>query len=109
MVDTVRSWLRLKDTTATGRRRRYLISCSLQCRTKCVEADWSVEIGADLPLIAVPWEGFVDLRRDLAAAHELRETTAAPMLGEALIDLNQEASPVFTSKCDFWLLTADEI
>ena len=74
-----------------------------------MEADWSVEIGADLPLIAVPWESFVDLRRDLAAARRLRETAVAPVLAESLIELNQESSPVFTSKCDFWLLTTDEI
>jgi len=74
-----------------------------------MEADWSVEIGADLPMIIVPWEGFVDLRRDPLLASRLNETANSPSLAQALIKLNQEASPVFTSKCDLWLLSADEI
>jgi len=74
-----------------------------------MEADWSVEIGADLPTIVVPWEGFVDLRRDPLLATGLNETAKSPSLAQALIKLNQETSPVFTSKCDLWLLSADEI
>jgi hypothetical protein len=74
-----------------------------------MEADWSVEIGADLPTIAVPWEGFIDLRCDPSAAYKLPETKAVPALAQSLIRLNQESSPVFTSKCDFWQLSADEI
>jgi hypothetical protein len=74
-----------------------------------MEADWSVEIGAGLPMIVVPWEGFVDLRVEPAAALQLPEVAAMPALAQALMQLNQESSPVFTSKCDFWTLTADEI
>ena len=74
-----------------------------------MEADWSVEIGADLPTIVVPWEGFVDLRRDPLLASGLNETANSPSLAEALIKLNLENSPVFTSKCDLWLLSKDEI
>ena len=74
-----------------------------------MEGDWSVEIGADLPTIVVPWEGFVDLRRDPLLATGLNETAKSPSLAQALIKLNQETSPVFTSKCDLWLLSADEI
>jgi hypothetical protein len=74
-----------------------------------MEADWSVEIGADLPVIAVPWEGFIDLRRAPSLANSLEETATAPALAQALGTLNAATSPVFTSKCDLWLLTPDDI
>jgi hypothetical protein len=74
-----------------------------------VEADWSVEIGADLPIVAVPWEGFVDLRREPLLAQSLAETTTAPALAQMLVKLNAAAAPVFTSKCDLWTLAADDI
>jgi hypothetical protein len=74
-----------------------------------MEADWSVEIGADLPAIVVPWEGFVDLRHNLGLVSAIVEAAATPDLAQTLIRLNQETSPIFTSKCDLWLLSADEI
>lgn len=42
-------------------------------------------------------------------ASDLPETAASPVLTQWLITLNQAASPVFTSKCDIWSLSADEI
>jgi hypothetical protein len=74
-----------------------------------MEADWSVEIGTDLPQIVVPWEGFIDLRHNPSLAFGLQETAASRALAESLIRLNQETSAVFTSKCDLWTLSADEI
>ena len=74
-----------------------------------MEADWSVEIGKDLPVIVAPWEGFVDLRHDAAAVNRIAEADGNPALIDALTKLNASGSPVFTSKCDFWTLTADEI
>lgn len=74
-----------------------------------MEADWSAEIGANLPVIAVPWTGFVDLVRWPDRMAEIEETRSYLALGEALAALNGEASPVLTSKCDVWLLAADEI
>ena len=74
-----------------------------------MEADWSVEVGADLPTIVVPWEGFVDLRRDLLLVSEIEEAVVTPELAQALIKLNQKTSPVFTSKSDLWFLLAEEI
>ena len=74
-----------------------------------MEADWSVQVGADLPAIVVPWEGFVDLRPNPLLAHDLTETAGTPMLTQSLIRLNQESSRVFTSKCDFWALSPDDI
>jgi hypothetical protein len=74
-----------------------------------MEADWSVEIGAELPVIAVPWEGFVDLRNTPSLANGIEETVTAPALAQALITLNAASSPVFTSKCDLWPLAPDDI
>src|SRR5262249_44571321 len=95
--------------TAFGRRRRCLVFCSLRLAIRCMEADWAVEIGADLPAIIVPWEGSIDLRKELWLAHQLTEAVASPILAQSLIKLNHHASPVFSSKCDLWSLSADEI
>jgi hypothetical protein len=74
-----------------------------------MEADWSVEIGKELPVIAVPWEGFVDLRKDIARIREISEAVCTPSLAEALVRFNAPQSHLFTTKCDRWLLAADEI
>ncbi len=74
-----------------------------------MEADWSIEIGADLPAIIVPWDGFVDLRQNLSLVSRIEEAAGSSGLAQALIKLNQEPSPVFTSKCDLWPLSEDEI
>jgi len=86
-----------------------LASCWPPCPIKRMEADWSVEIGADLPAIIAPWEGFIDLLREPLLVSRVKETAGFAMLTQALIMLNQQNSPVFTSKCDLWLLAADEI
>jgi hypothetical protein len=74
-----------------------------------MEADWAVEVGADLPSIEVPWEGFVDLRRNPGAVVDIEEAIGYSALRQALIALNSSDSPVFTSKCDVWTLAASEI
>ncbi len=74
-----------------------------------MEADWSVEIGVGLPVIDADWPGFVDLRRDIRSIDSIPEAAAEPTLRDALVTLDGAASPVFTSKCDVWALTADEI
>jgi hypothetical protein len=74
-----------------------------------MEADWSVEIGAGLPVIDADWPGFVDLRRDFHSIDSIPEAAVEAALREALVTLNGAASPVFTSKCDVWALGADEI
>jgi len=80
-----------------------------------METDWSVEIGDDLPRIEVPWSdaasglSFVDLRSRPDAVAEIGESIESPALWQALSVLNQPSSPVFTSKCDLWFLSADEI
>lgn len=74
-----------------------------------MEADWSVEVGADLPTIDVPWEGFIDLRHDPSLVSNLDEAASSATLAQVLVMLNERGSPVFTSKCDLWLLAEDEI
>jgi hypothetical protein len=76
-----------------------------------MEADWEFEVGGeaaaeapipDAPIIVACWPGFVDLRRNPERAWELPEARQLPALAEALARLNAAASPVWTSKCDFW-------
>lgn len=74
-----------------------------------MEADWSVEIGAGLPVIEVDWAEFVDLRAEPGRVSEIREAAAEPALREALALLNGPGSAVFTSKCAVWELAAAEI
>jgi hypothetical protein len=74
-----------------------------------MEADWSAEIGAGLPEIHAPWEGFVDLRRDPAALQAISEAASFPALARALAIMNGEDSAVFTTKSDVWNTAADEI
>lgn len=80
-----------------------------------MDADWSVEAGADLPGIIVPWSEadsglkYVDLRINPDAAFALAEVHTHPALGAALLRLNSAESAVFTSKCDFWALSSEEL
>jgi hypothetical protein len=97
-----------------------------------VEADWSVEIGADLPRIVVPWSDggadfrdleqpssldedtpaglhFVDLRQNPSALNQLAEPRRYPGLARALVALNRSSSPVFSSKCDAFPIPREEI
>jgi len=67
-----------------------------------MEADWEFEAGGGAPVIDACWPGLVDLRRAPERARELPEAAQLPALAEALARLNAAASPVWTSKCDFW-------
>jgi len=67
-----------------------------------MEADWEFEAGGDAPVIDACWSGLIDLRSAPERAWNLPETAHFPALAEALAKLNAAASPVWTSKCDFW-------
>jgi hypothetical protein len=67
-----------------------------------MEADWEFEVGGDAPVIEANWPGFVDLRRMPERVYDLPETIHLSGLAQTLQQLNAEASPVWTSKCDFW-------
>jgi hypothetical protein len=83
-----------------------------------MEADWSVALEADDPVIAVPWaapEGdgrggcrFVDLRLGAHVIEEIEEARARPALRSALLLLNGATSPLWSAKCDAWTSSADE-
>jgi hypothetical protein len=81
-----------------------------------MEADWSVALAADDPVITVPWaasEGergcrFVDLRLGEHLIDKIEEARTRPTLRSALRVLNGAASPLWTAKCDAWTSSADE-
>ena len=79
-----------------------------------MDADWSVEIGEDLPSIDVPWEGWVDLRNPSTARallHTLPEAAAYPELAELLLEINRSNPAnnpvVLTSKCDVFAVDGE--
>lgn len=78
-----------------------------------MHAEWQVECGADDPVVVVPWSGpdtsFVDLRAHPHAIDEIPEAEAHPPLMQALRALNAGRSPIFTAKCDAWVLSEDEV
>lgn len=74
-----------------------------------MEADWEYEIGPDVPVIDVHWQGFVDLTATPQLASALQEVEQFPALAEAFIKLNAEESPVWTSKCDFWKVNPEDV
>ncbi len=76
-----------------------------------MEADWSVEIGAGSPTIALPWTGFRDLSALTAeqVAASIPEAAGEPALATALARMNAWSSRVRTSKCDVWQLGAEEL
>lgn len=83
-----------------------------------MEADWSVEMGWDDPVIAVPWQmadsgaRFVDLRDQPDLIGEIEEAIHRPSLWRVLETLNGAGSAVSTAKCGVWSrenrLAADE-
>jgi hypothetical protein len=78
-------------------------------------AEWSVECSAEDPVLVVPWKdpdgkaAFVDLRANPYDFDAIPEAEQYPPLMQALRALNATRSPVFTAKCDAWLLTRDEL
>ncbi|HEY6374503.1 MAG TPA: hypothetical protein VIX90_03155 [Edaphobacter sp.] len=73
--------------------------------------EWSVECGADDPVLVVPWSDpahpdrhFIDLRENPYDLDHLPEAELYPPLMHALRALNAPRSVVFTAKCDAWAL-----
>ena len=77
--------------------------------------EWSTACGPDDPVLVVPWAStdgalrWVDLRADLDALDEIAEADEHPPLLAALRSLNAARSPVFTAKCDVWMMDAEEL
>jgi hypothetical protein len=75
-----------------------------------LQADWEFEVGGDAPVIDTLWQGFVDLRAAPERVSDLPEAAQISGLAAALVRLNSEGSPVWTSKCDFWpVLEREEV
>ena len=76
-----------------------------------MDSEFSVELGADDPTLAVPWRSpdgkiaYVDLRQNPEAIEGLEEVLAFPELGELLQALNAPESGYQTAKCDAWFDT----
>jgi hypothetical protein len=82
-----------------------------------MEADWSVALAADDPVITVPWASsaddtrkcqFVDLRLGEHLIDEIEEARTRPALRSALLLLNSGNSQLWTAKCDAWSSSAAE-
>jgi hypothetical protein len=76
-------------------------------------ASWSAECGTEDPMLVVPWADdsgphFIDLREDPYQLDQISEAEANPPLMQALRALNAGRSPVFTAKCDAWIMDDDE-
>jgi hypothetical protein len=80
-------------------------------------SDWSVECSAEDPVLVVPWSSnsdqaaphFVDLRENPYDLDQIAEAEQHPPLMQALRALNAARSPVFTAKCDAWVLDPEEL
>lgn len=78
-------------------------------------AEWSAECSTEDPVLVVPWDepgsaaAFVDLRANPYDFEHIPEAELYPALMAALRALNATRSPVFTAKCDAWVLGAEEL
>jgi hypothetical protein len=78
-----------------------------------MQAEFSVELAADDPTLALPWsdpEGrweYVDLRANPEQIAAIAETRQFPELREFLATVNAAASNLQSAKCDAWF--SDEI
>src|SRR5271166_4656139 len=92
---------------ATGRARRDGRRPCLD--TSLMDADWSVELGADDPILEFPWSSpdgsqrYVDLSLHPDAIAEIPEAVRYPELREFLRTFNGPSSPWLTAKCDVWI------
>ena len=80
-----------------------------------MDAEFSVELGADDPTLAVPWRSpdghisYLDLRSTPEAIEQVVEVRAFPELRELLQALNASGSPYQTAKCDAWFDTLMDV
>jgi hypothetical protein len=73
-----------------------------------MEADISVELGPDDPILALPWSDperrvrYYDLRQNPHDIGEIEEASEHPALREFLTTVNSPVSNLQTAKCDVW-------
>ena len=76
-----------------------------------MQADFSVELGAEDAALTVPWEAagqglrFYDLRRHPELLLYVNEATQHRELGEFLVGVNSQMSRLQSAKCDAWFST----
>jgi hypothetical protein len=75
-----------------------------------VEADFSVELGADDETLELPWAAdggprYYDLKRQPELLLHIDEASCAPELGEFLVVMNSTDGILETAKCDTWSST----
>jgi len=74
-----------------------------------MQADWSVELGADDDRLEMPWASpdgstrYFDLKRQPELLLQVEEAHHNHELGEFLVGTNSEHSVLETAKCDTWL------
>ncbi len=68
------------------------------------EADWELELGSGAPVIDGAWPGLLTCASFRTAVQRSKKTRLLPALGDALIRLNAHSSPVWTAKCDVWIV-----
>ena len=73
-----------------------------------MQADFSVELGADAPALEIPWDSndphvrYYDLKKHPELVQKIPEAAAYPELGIFLSRINAADFPLATVKCDAW-------
>jgi hypothetical protein len=73
-----------------------------------MQADFSVELGADAPALEIPWDSndlyvrYYDLKKHPELVQKIPEAAAYPELGAFLSRINAAEFPLATAKCDAW-------
>lgn len=73
-----------------------------------MQADFSVELGADAPALEIPWDSkdphvrYYDLKKHPELVQKIPEAAAYPELGTFLSRINAVEFPLATAKCDAW-------
>jgi hypothetical protein len=76
-----------------------------------MDADFSVELGRDDPVLDFPWSdpagklAYFDLKRQPELIAKVAEAQKSPELGGFLRAVNSARSPVESAKCDVWTTT----
>ena len=76
-----------------------------------MDADYSIELGSDDPVLDFPWKdpagklAYIDLKRHPESIAEIEEARKFPEMGEFLRSVNSARSALETAKCDAWATT----
>ena len=96
-------------TTVIGRSMRSSTSCAILI--VLMDADFSIELGREDPVLDFPWTdpagkfAYVDLKRHPELMAEIEEAQRFPELAEFLLLRELGTSMLETAKCDAWATT----